>query len=70
MIEVELPDGTIIEFPEGTPPEEMERVAAEASGVTEDYGGLVDTIMGWGRAGVGPLAVERGATLVTVIGTS
>jgi len=28
MIEVELPDGTIVEFPEGTPPEVMQRVLA------------------------------------------
>lgn len=32
MIEVELPDGRIIEFPDGTPPEEMQRVAREAVG--------------------------------------
>lgn len=32
MIEVELPDGTVIEFPDGTPPETMSAVAAKMTG--------------------------------------
>lgn len=34
MIEVELPDGRIIEFPAGTAPEVMRRVARQAAGAT------------------------------------
>lgn len=39
MIEVVLPDGRIIEFPDGTPPETMKAVAAKAAGTAKQTGG-------------------------------
>jgi hypothetical protein len=58
MTEVELPDGTIIEFPDGTPPETMKAVAAKAAGgqapaPKQDFrgGGLQGSRLGAGIAG-------------------
>jgi hypothetical protein len=64
MIEAELPDGTVLEFEEGTPPEVVQRVVKQRLGVKpqesqEASGGMMDAI----KQGAGDLAAGaiRGA---------
>lgn len=54
MIEAELPDGTILEFPDGTDPAVIQRVVRQRLGVSEEQSpqGLSDT------TGVAPLRKE------------
>ena len=55
MIEAELPDGTILEFPDGTDPAVVQRVVKQRLGVSEtqpETGGLLSA------AGVAPLRKE------------
>lgn len=44
MIEVALPDGRIIEFPDGTPPETMKAVAAKAAGPAKPRTNLAEQV--------------------------
>src|SRR5688572_3060006 len=58
MIEVELPNGAIIEFPDGTAPDVMKSVAAKASGKQDFRGeGLAGT-----RAGAAITGAAQGLT--------
>ncbi len=68
MIEAELPDGTVLEFPEGTSPAVVQKAVKSHLGVKEpasvnDRGGLLQNVAGGILRGAGSI----GATLLTPI---
>lgn len=76
MIEIELFDGTVLEFPAGTDPAVIDRVAKQETAARRDAAAppepsLVDTIMGYGQEGLrraGYLAQEAGRGTMMMLG--